>query len=105
MTSDPDFEKQLFALYGEPAAEWADDGVADRVLREINRENRVRRLALGAAAAVGVGLSMILLAVFAGPLVSSAAQLAGAPAPALWVLLFVAVASLGWVTARLTAEA
>lgn len=105
MTSDPDFEKQLFALYGEPAAEWSEDGVANRVLRQIDRENRLRRRALGAAAAVGVSLSMVLLAAFAGPLVASAAQLAGAPAPALWVVLFVAVASLGWVTARLTAEA
>jgi len=105
MTPDRDFENQLFALYGDEAAEWADDGVTDRVLREIDREMRVRRKALAVAAVVGVALSVALLAAFAGPLVASAAELAGTPPLALWVLLFAGTASLGWVTARLALDA
>ena len=100
-----DFETQLFALYGDEAAEWADDGVTDRVLREIDRETRVRRRALAVAAAVGVGLSVALLAAFAGPLVAEAAKMAGAPPLAMWVLLFASAASLGWATARLALDA
>jgi hypothetical protein len=103
--SGSNFEKQLFALYGEEAAEWADDGVTDRVLREIDHEMRVRRRVLAAAAAVGVALSVALLAAFAGPLVAGAAEIVGAPAPALWALLFASAVSLGWATARLASDA
>jgi hypothetical protein len=103
--TDRDFENQLFALYGEEAAEWVDDGVTERVLREIDREMRMRRKALAVAAAVGVALSVTLLAAFAGPLVAEAAKMAGAPPLALWVLLFASVVSLGWAAARLTSDA
>lgn len=103
--TDRDFEKQLFALYGDEAAEWADDGVTDRVLREIDREARVRRMALAAAAMVGVALSFVLLAAFAGPLVAAAAGLVGLPPLALWVVVLASAASLGWATARLAADA
>lgn len=105
MTPDRDFEKQLFALYGDEAAEWADDGVTDRVLREIDREARVRRNALAVAAVVGVMLSVALLTAFAGPLVGEAAKMAGAPPLAMWALLFASAASLGWAAARLAADA
>src|SRR5262245_46396754 len=101
---DRDFENQLFALYGDEAAEWADDGVTDRVLREIDREARTRRKALALAAVVGVGLSVALLAAFAGPLVAQAAEMAGTPPLALWALLFAGAASLSWAAARLAAD-
>jgi hypothetical protein len=105
MTPDRDFENQLFALYGDEAAEWADDGVADRVLRQIDRETRMRRTALAAAAMVGVALSMALLAAFAGPLVARAAEMAGTPPLALWAVMLAGAASFGWAAARLAAEA
>jgi hypothetical protein len=103
--TDRDFENQLFALYGDEAAEWVDDGVTDRVLREIDREARVRRKALALAAVVGVALSVALLAAFAGPLVAQAAELAGAPPVAMWAMMLASVASLGWATARLVVDA
>jgi hypothetical protein len=105
MTSDRDFENQLFALYGDEAAEWADDGVTDRVLREIDRETRMRRMALAAAAGVGVALSAGLLAAFAGPLVARAADVAGTPTLVLWAVLLAGAAALGWATARLAVDA
>jgi hypothetical protein len=105
MTPDCDFEHQLFALYGDEAAEWADDGVTSRVLREIDSETRMRRTALAAAAMVGVALSMILLVAFAGPLVASMAEMAGTPPLALWGVVLAAAASLGWAAARLAADA
>ena len=105
MTSDSDFEKQVFALYGDEAAEWADDGVTDRVLREIDRETRMRRTVLTAAAVVGVALSMALLAAFGGPLVARAAEMAGAPVLALWAVMLAGATSFGWAAARLTADA
>jgi hypothetical protein len=107
MTSDPDrdFESRLFALYGEPAAEWADDGVTERVLQEIDREMRVRRKAVMAGAMVGVALGAAMLLAFAGPLVASAAELVGTPPLALWAVLLASAASLGWATARLAVEA
>lgn len=105
MTPDRDFENQLFALYGDEAAEWADDGVTDRVLREIDRETRTRRTVLAAAALVGVVLSMALLAAFAGSLVAQASEMAGAPPLALWAVMLAGAASLGWAAARLAADA
>lgn len=105
MTSDRDFENQLFALYGDEAAEWADDGITDHVLREIDRETRMRRMALAAAAVVAFALSAALLAAFAGPLVARAAEMAGTPALAPWVVLLAGAASLGWAAARLAADA
>jgi hypothetical protein len=103
--TDREFENQLFELYREPAAEWADDGVTERVLYEIDRETRTRRRALAAAAAVGVVLSMALLGAFAGPLVARAAEMAGTPALALWAELLPGRASFGWAAARLAADA
>jgi hypothetical protein len=105
MTSDRDFENQLFALYGDEAAEWADDGVTGRVLREIDRETRVRRTVLAAAATIGVVLSAALLAAFAGPMIARAADIAGAPPLALWAAMLAGAASLGWATARLALDA
>src|SRR5262245_27528581 len=102
--TDRDFETQLFALYGEPPAEWAENGVTDRVLREIDRESRLRRTILSMAAMVGVLLSMALLAMFAGPLVASAAELVGTSPLALWAVLLAGAASLGWTTARLSSD-
>jgi len=105
MTPDSDFEKQLFALYGDEAADWADDGVTDRVLREIDRETRMRRTALAAAAMVGVALSMALLAAFAGPLVARAAEMAGTPPLMLWAVMLAGGVSFGWAAARLALDA
>ncbi len=105
MTPDHNFENQLFALYGEEAPEWADDGVTDRVLREIDREARLRRTALAMAAMIGVGLSAALLAAFAGPLVENAAKASGTPPLALWAILLASASSLGWAAARLSSDA
>lgn len=105
MTPDRDFENQLFALYGDEAGEWADDGVTNRVLREIDRETRTRRTVLAAGALAGVILSMALLAAFAGSLVAQASQIAGTPPLVLWVVLLAGAASLGWAAARLAADA
>lgn len=102
--TDRDFETQLFALYGTPAAEWADAGVTDRVIREIDREMRVRRQLLTAAGALGIVVAMVLLGAFAAPLVAAAARIAGASLLTLWALLFAVTASLGWAAARLAAD-
>ena len=105
MTSEHDLENDLFAAFGEPAAEWADDGVTERVLREIEREQRTRRLVTRVAALAGGALSIGLLAAFAGPLVADMTKLAGAPPAVLWAVLLLGAASFSWATARLAVEA
>jgi hypothetical protein len=104
-STDPDFEKHLFALYGEEAAEWTDGGVTERVLREIDHEQRTRGLVMGAAAAAGGALSIALLAVFAGTLVGQAAETIHAPPLALWAALLAGAAAFSWAAARLAVEA
>jgi hypothetical protein len=105
MTPDRNFEKDLFALYGEEAPGWADGGVTDRVIREIDRELRVRRRMMAVAAVTSALFSIGLLTAFAGPLVASAAKLAGAPASVLWATVLLGAAAFSWATARLAAEA
>lgn len=105
MTSEHDFEKELFSAFGEEAAEWADGGVTERVLREIDREQRTRWRVMGVAALAGGALSIGLLAAFAGPLVADMTKLAGAPPALLWAVLLLGAASFSWATARLAVEA
>src|SRR5262245_32660059 len=107
MTSDPnpDFEKELFAAFGEPAAEWADDGATQRVMREIAREQRTRRIVMGASALAGGAISIGLLVVFAGPLAAAVGETAGAPPALSWAALIVAAAAFSWTASRLAVDA
>jgi hypothetical protein len=105
MTSEHEFEKDLFAAFGEPAVEWAEGGVTERVLREIDRERRTRIRVMSVAALAGGALSVGLLATFAGPLVTDMTRLAGAPPALLWAVLLLGAASFSWATARLAVEA
>lgn len=104
-TPESVFEKDLFAAFGEEAPEWADDGVTERVMREIERELRLRRTVTGVAALAGGALSIGLLAAFAGPLVAGMAEMAGAPPALSWAVLMLGAASFSWSTARLAVDA
>jgi hypothetical protein len=105
MSMSADFEKDVFAAFGEEAAEWPDNGVTGRVMREIDRELRVRRAVMSAAALAGSALSIGLLAVFGGPLVADVTKLAGMPPALIWVALLASAAGFSWGTARLAVDA
>jgi len=66
--TDPDFETELFSLYGEPSRDVPDGGVTERLLREIDREARLRRWALVSAVAVGAVISLATASTYAAPL-------------------------------------
>ena len=104
-SSESDFENELSQAFGESAAEWADEGVTERVLREIDHEQRTRRMVMAVAALAGGALSISLLAVFAGPLVADVAGMAGAPPALMWAVLLAGAACFSWATARLAVEA
>ncbi|MBN9318848.1 MAG: hypothetical protein BGN86_03215 [Caulobacterales bacterium 68-7] len=102
--TDPDFETELFSLYGEPSRDVPDGGVTERLLREIDREARLRRWALVSAVAVGAGSALAAVSTFAAPVIGRLAMQTGAPALALWMVVPMVAILLGWATVRVALD-
>jgi hypothetical protein len=96
-----DFEHELFALYGEPSAASEDAGVAERILRRIEREALVRDIL--SAAAIAAVVAAVVGAIFP-PLMDLIAPIAAPPLA--HVASFLAgAAALGVVATRLILDA
>jgi hypothetical protein len=102
--TDADFERELFALYGEPSVGVADGGVTERILSDVMREERLRAWALGLAVGVGAGGGVAAAAALAGPAIGRLALQAGAPASVVWLVLPVAAIFMGWATLRVAVD-
>jgi hypothetical protein len=102
--TDPDFEKELFGLYGEASDAWPDGGVTRRIMGDIAREDRLRGWALALAVAAGAVSTLAAAVAFAAPAIGQLAARTGAPAPVLWVMVPALAILMGWATVRLATD-
>src|SRR5262245_56722163 len=85
MTDQPEFDSDVFALYGQPSRHWDDGGITARIMPEVNpRDARNRQAALLASVLIGLVASAIALVLMFAPAVNEIATSFGAMPVLVW---------------------
>jgi hypothetical protein len=102
--ADPDFESDLFHRFGEPATQWDDNGVTQRILRRVEAQGRSRRLALAGAAIASASLFVAAAMALAGPLLAGLGDRFGVDPGIAWMIGLATATLLAAVATRLALE-
>jgi hypothetical protein len=86
MTSDRNFEDELFSLYGKQSAASDDRAVKEQAVRRIQLDDRLRTALIATTAIASGSAGAAFVATFAGPLTELAENFTDAPEAALWTM-------------------
>lgn len=102
--ADPDFESDLFHRFGEPSAQWDDNGVTQRILRRVEAQGRFRRRALAGAAFASAGFFISAAMILASPVLAGLGDRFGIAPGMAWLIGLATATLVAAVATRLALE-